>query len=126
MEGLKGALETAKQIIALSTGVIALTVTFLEKITQPTATAARHVPGTLKVGWICFGLAIGFAVWTLMAITGSMNALDRQARGLTMDENQKRAVEELTDGGNIRIPAWLMLLFFAAGAALTIATGFWL
>ena len=126
MEGLKAALETTKQIITLSTGVITLTVTFLEKIVQPTATAGRHVPWTLKAGWICFGLAIWFAVWTLMAITGSMNALDREARGLTMNESQKQAVAMLTDGGNIRVPALLMLFFFAAGTALTIATGFWL
>jgi hypothetical protein len=124
VEGLKAALETTKQIITLSIGVITLTVTFLEKIVQPTAIGARHVPATLKAAWICFGLAIGFAVWTLMAITGSMNSLDRQARGLTMNEDQKRAAEALADGGNIQIPALMMLLLFAAGAALTIATGF--
>ena len=45
MEGLKAALETAKQVITLSTGVVALTVTFLEKIVQPQAgSAARLVP----------------------------------------------------------------------------------
>ena len=126
MEGLKAALETTKQIITLSTGVITLTVTFLEKIVQPTAAEGRHVPGTLKAGWICFGLAIWCAVWTLMAITGSMNALDRQARGLTINNAQKQAVDRLADGGNIRIPALLMLFFFAAGTALTIITGFWL
>jgi hypothetical protein len=35
VEGLKSSAETTKQIIVLSTGVIALTVTFLEKIVQP-------------------------------------------------------------------------------------------
>ena len=126
MEGLKAALETAKQVITLSTGVITLTVTFLEKIVQPTGGTGRHVPLTLKVGWICFGLAIVFAVWTLMAITGSMNALDRQARNLPLTDAQSRAAERLADGANVRIPALLMLLFFAVGTALTIATGFWL
>lgn len=126
VEGLKVALETTKQIITLSTGVITLTVTFLEKIVQPTTTGGRHIPGALKVGWICFGLAIGFAVWALMAITGSMNALDRRERGLTLNENQTRAVDGLTEAWNIRTPAFLMLFFFALGTALTIATGFWL
>jgi hypothetical protein len=50
MEGLKAALETTKQVIALSTGVVALTVTFLEKIVQPVPGVAREVPGTLQVG----------------------------------------------------------------------------
>lgn len=126
MEGLKTALETTKQVITLSTGVITLTVTFIEKIVEPQTGMTRHVPGTLKVGWICFGLAIVFAVWTLMAITGSMNALDRQARQLPLNPDQKRATETLADGLNIRLPAVLMLLFFAVGIALVIASGFYL
>ena len=126
VEGLKAALDTTKQIITLSTGVITLTVTFLEKIVQPTGGTSRHVPWTLSVSWICYGLAVAFAVWTLMAITGSLNALDRQSRNLALNEAQKTATETLADGGNIRIPALLMLAFFAAGTALTIATGFYL
>ena len=126
MEGLKTALETTKQIITLSTGVITLTVTFLEKIVEPQGGTGRHVPGTLKIGWICFGLAIAFAVWTLMAITGSVNALDRKAHQLPLNDAQKQATEELADGTNIRVPAVLMLLFFAVGTALIIATGFYL
>jgi len=125
-EGLKTALETTKQIITLSTGVVALTVTFLEKIVEPQGGTGRHVPGTLKIAWICFGLAVAFAVWTLMAITGSMNALDRQARQLSLNKAQKRATETLADGTNIRLPAVLMLLLFALGTALVIATGFYL
>jgi hypothetical protein len=126
MEGLKTALETTKQVITLSTGVITLTVTFLEKIVQPDGGTGRHVPGTLKLSWICFGFAILFAVWTLLAITGSMNALDRDARKLPLDGAQQRAVQQLADGANIRIPALLMLLVFIAGIGLTVATGFWL
>lgn len=126
MEGLKAALETTKQIMALSTGVITLTVTFLEKIAQPTTTAARQVPGTLKLGWIFFGLAIATAFWTLMAITGTLNALDRQARGLPLDAAQAAAARDLVDGRNIRTPAQIMFLLFATAMALTIATGFYL
>ena len=126
MEGLKTALETTKQVITLSTGVITLTVTFLEKIVQPNGGAGRHVPVALKAGWICFGLAVWFGVWTLMAITGTQNALDRQAQSLPMTPSQEKAVKTLADGSNIRVPALLMLLFFAVGTVLTIATGFWL
>jgi hypothetical protein len=126
MEGLKAALDTTKQIITLSTAVIALTVTFLEKIVQPLASGARHVPPTLKVSWIGFGLAILFAVWTLMAVTGTLNSLDRKALGLPLNAAQNQATTQLAEGGNIRIPALLMMVAFLFGAVLTIATGFYL
>lgn len=126
MEGLKAALETTKQVIALSTGVITLTVTFLEKIVQPQSGTARHVPGTLKIGWICFGLAIACALWTLMAITGTMNALDRDARKLDLSPAQQAAAKNLGDGTNIRVPALAMLLLFAAGIGLMIVSGLYL
>jgi hypothetical protein len=126
MEGLKAALETTKQVIALSTGVITLTVTFLEKIIQPQSGAARHVPSTLKIGWICFGLATACALWTLMAITGTMNALDREARKLSLNTSQQAATQNLVDGTNIRVPAVVMLLLFAVGIGLMILSGFYL
>jgi hypothetical protein len=124
MEGLKAALETTKQVIALSTGVVALTVTFLEKIVQPVPGVAREVPGTLQVGWILFGLAIVFGVWTLLAITGSMNAVDRKAREMPLNEAQQQAVASLAEGANIRVPALAMLLMFVTAISLTIASGF--
>lgn len=125
VDGLKSALETSKQVIALSTGALTITVTFIDKIVQPGETEARF-PGPLKGGWIAFGIAMFFAVWTLMAITGTLNALDRKAHGLELTEVHKRATESLAEGSNIRIPAFLMLLSFFFAALLTIATGFWL
>ena len=126
MEGLKTALETTKQIITLSTGVITLTITFLEKIVQPQVETGRHVPCTLKIAWICFGLAIASGVWTFLAITGSINALDRKALQLSLTADQQKATETLAYGTNIRIPALLMLVFFAVGTGLVIVTGFYL
>ena len=124
MEGLKAALDTTKQVITLSTGVIALTLTFLEKIVQPQADAARHVPTALKYSWIGFGLAIVFAIWTLLAITGTMNAVDRKTRGGTLTSAQAHAADLLADGTNVRIPALAMLACFALSIALVIASGF--
>ena len=124
MEGLKAALETTKQVITLSTGVITLTITFLEKIVQPDGSTGRIFPPTLKIGWICFGLSIVFGMWTLMAITGTMNALDRKTHGLTLSPRHERAVETLNEGSNIRVPSMLMLLSFLAATLLTIVTGF--
>jgi hypothetical protein len=123
IEGLKAAMDTAKQIITLSTGVIALTVTFLEKIVQPTASAGpRVVPHTILSAWVLYGIAIFFAVWTLMALTGTLNALDRRANGLTLSPEQQSAVDAY--GDNVRWPALGMVLCFVIAMALTIAAGF--
>jgi hypothetical protein len=83
-EGLKAAADTTKQIITLSTGVIALTVTFLEKIVQPVApSGSRSVPWTIFGAWIVFGLAIVAGVATLGAVSGSLDAMDRKQNGLS-------------------------------------------
>lgn len=124
MDGLKTAHEIAKQVITLSTGVVALTITFLEKIAQPSVSAARVVPDGLKIAWICFGVTIALAIWTLMAIAGSMNALDRQERGLPLDEAQRLATTKLADGLNVRIPALAMLALFLTAMGFTIGSGF--
>lgn len=123
-EGLKAAADMTKQIITLSTGVIALTVTFLEKITQVAPGASRHVPWTLFGAWIFFGLTILAAVVTLGAVTGTLDALDRKLNGLSTDASQNAAIEALCSGTNIRIPALTMSALFVIGMVLTIATGF--
>ncbi len=124
-EGLKSAADTTKQIITLSTGVIALTVTFLEKIVQPQVQgAARTVPWTMFGAWICFGVAIITGVMTLMAITGSLDALDRKQNNLATTNPQDRAISSLASGSNIRIPATAMSLSFVLAMVLTIITGF--
>lgn len=124
MEGLKAALEITKQVITLASAIVALTVTFLEKIEQPQAGAARYVPSTLKIAWICFGVATILAMWTLMALTGTLSALDRDSRKLQLSDSQLEATQNLADGANIRVPAVLMLLVFASGIILVIASGF--
>jgi hypothetical protein len=124
-EGLKAAAETTKQIITLSTGVIALTVTFLEKILQPMAIAEpRTVHWTMVAAWVLFGLAIVAGVGTLGAISGSLDAMDRKQNNLPTSSIQDEAIATLASGNNVRIPARAMSLFFLAGMAFTIATGF--
>ncbi len=122
LEGLKSAADVAKQIIALSTGVIAITVTFLEKIVQPgSATTAREVPRLLKFAWGGYGLSILFACITLMAITGTFTAFDRRANGLPLNEQQERAVTGYE--GHIRMPAGAMVFAFLGSLLLTILVG---
>ena len=108
--GLKSAADTAKQIITLSTGVTALTVTFADKFSPSTA-AELVVPLSLKLSWGAFGLTILFGVVTLMAITGTLNEID-------LGKKNPGAKAK-----NIQLPAALMVVFFLAGLGLTISSG---
>ena len=124
-EGLKAAADATKQVITLSTGVIALTVTFLEKILVPAAgSVPRPVPWTMFVAWVAFGLAVIAGVATLGAISGTLDALDRKANGLATTPEQDSAAVALVNGTNVRLPALAMSVLFVLGMLFTIATGF--
>jgi hypothetical protein len=72
-EGLKAAADTAKQVIALATGVLTLTITFLGKSSPPASMAP------IAVAWAAFLVSIVAGVWTLTEITTALNALDKLA-----------------------------------------------
>ncbi len=118
VEGLKAASDTAKQIITLSTGVTALTITFLEKI------AKGPPPVVLKAAWIGFGLSLFFGLVTLLAVTGTLTAVDRRNAGLDMTPAQQKVFD--ANGANVRIPALAMVLCFLAAMACVIGAGFFL
>lgn len=110
IDGLKAAADTAKQFISLSTGVVALTITFADKF-SPESAEQLAVPLTLKLSWLAYGLSIIFGVATLMAITGTINQIDLG------QENPG------VNAQNIRIPALVMVLSFLVGLGLTISAG---
>lgn len=124
-EGLKAAADFTKQVITLSTGVITLTVTFLEKIIQPTAGATRHVPVSMFSAWILFGISVIAGVATLGAIAGTLEALDRKQNEMPLSEVQRAAVDALGSGANVTWPARAMAVCFLLGMLCTIATGFY-
>lgn len=126
IEGLKATSEVAKQLITLSTGLIAITVTFLEKIVFPVATGARVVPWTMFVAWLLFGLAVVTGVMTLLGVTGTLDAIDRQLNGLSTSDEQQAAIAGQAYGRNIVNWSLSMILLFLAGVAFTIVTGIWL
>lgn len=101
--GTESAAETTKQIVALSTGMIGLTITFAEKFEAGIR--------LLKFSWVAFGLAAALAVWTLMSITGEDN--DASLKNRTPNANRT----------SIIIPALLMLLAFVVAMGLAIAAG---
>lgn len=121
-EGLKATIEIAKQIITLSTGVVTLTVTFWDKITPTVTTGhARAMPDTLKLAWAIYILADIFAVWTIMAVAGTLAAYDAKDNGMTPSATQTQVLNGRRT--NINIPATGMVLCFLVAAGLTAATG---
>jgi hypothetical protein len=119
VEGLHAAIEMTKQIITLSTGVIAIMVTFFDKFGPE-----REVPWTLLVAWGFYGMAIIAAIATIGGITGTLNYLDRRANGIELDEKQSKVASDLLNGTNIKWPALVMVALFVLATGFTIATGF--
>jgi hypothetical protein len=106
--GLDRAYDTTKQVITLSSSIIAFTVTFAKEFKD---SSSHQVPWSLKISWSLYCIAVVLGLWTLMAITGTFDALDRGA-----ESNQGRT--------NIRLPAQLMFIAFVSGIVATIWTGF--
>jgi len=109
--GTEAAADATKQVVTLATGIIGLTVTFAEKFKSKDEIV---VLWTMKGSWICFGVAIAFGVWTLLAIAGVANKAAQAAPAKVPD----------ADETSIRIPAIVMVLAFVAGMVMVIWTGF--
>jgi hypothetical protein len=100
--------ETTKQILTLSTGFIALTITFSKDFVHQVPAMAVTF---LAWGWLAFLLSIICGIWTLMALTGSLQPRFKPspAPGIR--------------GSNITRPAAFQILSFLAGIVLTICFG---
>jgi hypothetical protein len=118
-EGLKAATEVAKQIITLSTAAVAFTVTFVDKFLPAGEVFAS--PTALFISWALFAVAVVAGLWSLMAIHGSLDALDRQANGWTMTADQQKAA--MGDFGHWRLPATVAILAFIGGLIAMIVAG---
>ena len=66
--------DTAKQLIGLATGVLALTVTFSKDLLG-SATSGRTL---VHVAWYLLLISAAAGVWVLLAVTGSLGASGRQ------------------------------------------------
>jgi len=118
IEGPKAEADTAKQIITLSTGALAFTVTFLEKTN---ASAATLAPNTLYVSWLLFGLTIALALWYLVAQNGTIDAVARKENGWEISKDQERAANG--GRGHVKLPAMLMYVSFFSAVITLIASG---
>jgi hypothetical protein len=101
------AADLVKQLISLSTGIIALTITFSKDFLQ--SGSAPSAKDLAMVAWCIFVLSILCGIWALMAMTGT---LDQKPGG--------KPVPVTIRGPNIVIPSALQIFFFIGGLAMTI------
>ena len=118
VEGLKSYQECTKQILTISAGVMALTVTFWDKIYSHGDKVPLTPTTVIELSWILFIVTDLCAIWVLMATTGSLLAFDRKANGIALNEHEKPVVDA-GYVGNVNIPFGLMLLGFVAAIAVT-------
>jgi hypothetical protein len=102
------AADVAKQFITLSTGILALTITFAKEIGGGPSQGA---PLLLGLSWVLYLLSILGGVWTLMALTGELEPV----RG-TESPSIRR--------GNVLIPALVQIVTFAFATGLVITYAF--
>jgi hypothetical protein len=105
MDNLKAAVDLAteisKQLITLSTGIVALTITFAKDFLGG---ASRNQLRILYWSWGCYIITIVAAIWHLSAITGNLL-------------NAKNGVMQWDSS---KTPAYLQLLAFLAGTILLV------
>ena len=100
--------EVSVQLITLSTGILAVTITFAKD--SSAGRSGRHV-AWLRYGWAIYLLSILCGIWTLMALTGTLMPAD----GAPPDKP--------TFGDNVRFPAGLQIVTFVAATLLVVAYG---
>lgn len=99
------AADLVKQLITLSTGIIALTVTFSKDIF---ADNCAFYTDWLISAWVAYLISIICGLWALMALTG------------TLDPPKRQGAIKSIQGANCRLPTLLQIIAFFVGTALTI------
>ena len=95
--------DSSKQVLTLTTAVLALSITFIDKIVGlDTLTPGDRA--RLQWTWVIYGLSVLAGVWTLLALTGSTGS----------------KAEANINAPNVRLPALLQMLTFVGGTAMFI------
>lgn len=101
--------ESVKQLIGLATGIIALSITFSKEF-------ASHPDSAKSLAMWAWGflfVSVVVGVWTLNALTGSLDPMTHREDETTPSIN----------GWNVRIPALLQILLFLIGLFLIVRFG---
>jgi hypothetical protein len=129
------AAEVTKQLITLSTAIITITITFSKDIINFADNSAKNY---LLLAWILFIATVFFGIWTLMALTGTLQPIKKDS-----NQNQPQSNSEADTNatptvpqdntvdsncsintGNIRIPSMLQIICFIVALSFTIAYGY--
>jgi hypothetical protein len=106
------ACDSTKQLIALATGIVALTVSFSKDILGGVEVGPRSL---LIAAWIVYLISIVGGVWTLFALTGSLEPV--------------RSLEKLPDasirGKNVTLPSIIQIGTFLIATLLVVIFGIW-
>lgn len=97
--------DSTKQLMALATGVVALTVTFSKDFIGAAPPDLKHyVTGS----WILLLISVGFGQWCLMGLTGILGSQKEPPPALSIYAD------------SIAVPAILQVLTFLGGLSLVI------
>lgn len=99
--------DTTKQLLTLATGIIALMITFAKDFVQSVDETARLFA---LLSWGAYLLSVFGGLWTLLALTGTLEAEDD-------------SVPVSIRGINVTLPAAIQILSFLVGLVLTVIFG---
>lgn len=100
--------DVTKQVLTLATAIIALTITFFKDFAGHATYSAEVVMGS---SWIAYLVSVILGLWTLMALTGTLQPL------------RSATIELSIQGMNVRLPALLQLLSFLVALILSVCAG---
>jgi hypothetical protein len=111
--------ESTKQMITLATGVIALTITFSKDIAGSVDQSARAF---MLLSWIAFLVSVVFGVWTMLALTGTLEPgpdasteAGAANAGATGVRSAPPAQQATIRGRNVTVPSMLQIVTFISG-----------
>jgi hypothetical protein len=107
--GFQSASELAQQLVTLSTGVLALTITFTKDVLKNHSRSPLLI---LKIAWVVLLVSICFGIMTKMALTGTL-----------MPQQTASPEDRLVFKSNVLTPAKLQILTFLLGIVLIIVYG---
>jgi hypothetical protein len=107
--------EATKQLIALSTGVIALTITFLKDVVKK---APRGSATYIHAAWLLYLASIVFGIVTLLALTGSLGSATKTQKKKGKDQHEASIYAV-----HIRVASALQIVSFLSAVALTLVFG---
>lgn len=105
--------DSTKQLITLSTGIIALMISFKKDILTGISSGPRFL---LMAAWFVYLLSVICGIWTLLALTGSLEPVVK---------NSQEVPPPTIRGKNVTFPAMIQVLTFLLATAMTVVFGAW-